>query len=63
MSNIFNTLSDDEVGQITLLAETLNRSTFDLLQEDVGNLKVTIVKGNAPQTLTTGGAAAPAAVP
>ena len=62
MSNTFDSLSDDEVRQIALLVETLDRSSFDFLQLDVGNLKVTIGKGNAPPTLTMG-AAAPAAAP
>jgi acetyl-CoA carboxylase biotin carboxyl carrier protein len=51
MSNTFNSLSDDDVRQIALLVETLERSTFDFLQLDVGNLKVTIGKGNAPLTM------------
>lgn len=62
MSNTFDSLSDDEVRQIALLVETLDRSSFDFLQLDVGNLKVTIGKGNAPPVLTMG-AAAPAAAP
>jgi acetyl-CoA carboxylase biotin carboxyl carrier protein len=63
VSKLFDTLSDDEVRQITLLVETLDRSTFDFLQVDVGNLKVTIGKGNPPQALTVGAAASGAAVP
>ena len=62
MSNTSDSLSDDEVRQIALLVETLDRSTFDYLQVDVGNLKVVIGKGNAQQTLTMGtapGGAAP----
>lgn len=57
MSNTFDSLSDDEVRQIALLVETLDRSSFDFLQLDVGNMKVTIGKGNAPPVA---GAAAPA---
>ena len=57
MSNPFDSLSDDEVRQISLLVETLDRSNFDFLQLDVGNLKVTIGKGNAP--LPTNASAAP----
>lgn len=56
MSNTFDSLSDDEVRQIALLVETLDRSSFDFLQLDVGNLKVTIGKGNAPPTMTMGAA-------
>jgi len=62
LSNAFDSLSDDEVRQIALLVETLDRSSFDFLQLDVGNLKVTIGKGNAPPALAVGGAA-PAAAP
>lgn len=54
MSNLSDSLSDDEVRQIALLVETLDRSAFDYLQVDVGNLKVTIGKGNAPQNLAMG---------
>ena len=56
MSNAFDSLSDDEVRQIALLVETLDRSSFDFLQLDVGNLKVTIGKGNAPPAMTVGAA-------
>ena len=56
MSNTFDSLSDDEVRQIALLVETLDRSSFDFLQLDVGNLKVTIGKGNAPPAMTVGAA-------
>jgi acetyl-CoA carboxylase biotin carboxyl carrier protein len=51
VGNTFNLLSDDDVRQIALLVETLDRSTFDFLQLDVGNLKVMIGKGNAPLTM------------
>ncbi len=54
MSNTFDSLSDDEVRQIALLVETLDRSSFDFLQLDVGNLKVTIGKG--PPAMTMGAA-------
>lgn len=57
MSNTFDSLSDEDVRQIALLVETLDRSTFDYLQVDVGDLKVTIGKG----TQVPGMAAAPAA--
>jgi acetyl-CoA carboxylase biotin carboxyl carrier protein len=38
-------LTDDEVRQIALLVETVERSTFDYLQLELGDLKVTIGKG------------------
>ena len=56
MSNAFDSLSDDEVRQIALLVETLDRSNFDFLQLDVGNLKVTIGKGSAPPATAVGAA-------
>jgi acetyl-CoA carboxylase biotin carboxyl carrier protein len=56
VSNAFDSLSDDEVRQISLLVETLDRSSFDFLQLDVGNLKVTIGKGNAPPATAAGAA-------
>jgi len=37
VSSPLNSLTDDEVRQIALLVETLDRSTFDFLQLDVGN--------------------------
>ena len=47
MSNTFDWMSDDDVRQIALLVESLDRSSFDFLQVNVGDLKVTIGKGNA----------------
>lgn len=48
MSNAFDLLSENEVRQITSLVETLEQSTFDFLQLEVGDMKLTIGKGNAP---------------
>jgi len=45
VSNTFDSLSDEDVRQIARLVETLDRSTFDYLQVDVGDMKVTIGKG------------------
>jgi acetyl-CoA carboxylase biotin carboxyl carrier protein len=53
-----STLSDDEVRQITLLVETLEQSTFDFLQLELGDLKVTIGKGSAPPGLNASAAVA-----
>ncbi len=65
MSNTFDWMSDDDVRQITLLVESLDRSSFDFLRLNVGDLKVTIGKGDASPgdgaTLSVP-AAAPAAV-
>ncbi len=58
MTNVLSSLSDDEVRQIAQLVETLDRSTFDFLQVEMGELKLTIGKGAAPPTI---GATAPVA--
>lgn len=48
MSKTFDLLSENEVRQITSLVETLEQSTFDYLQLELGDMKLTIGKGNAP---------------
>ena len=48
MSNIFGPLSDDEVRQISLLVESLDHSSLDFLQLELGDMKLTISKGNIP---------------
>ena len=53
MSKALSSLSDDEVQQIVLLVETLDQSTFDFLQMELGDLKVTIGKGSVPPTPAT----------
>jgi acetyl-CoA carboxylase biotin carboxyl carrier protein len=40
-------LSEDEVRQISRIIEILNQSTFDYLQIELGELKLTIAKGQA----------------
>ncbi len=65
MSNTFDWMSDDDVRQIALLVESLDRSSFDFLQVNVGDLKVTIGKGDAlpaEAASHSAPAAAPAAV-
>lgn len=57
MSNLLYPLSDDDVRQIALLVETLNQSSLDFLQLELGDTKLTIGKGELP-TVTT--SAAPA---
>ena len=61
MSNNPGTLSDEDVRQITLLVETLDRSTFDYLQVELGDLKVTLGKGAPPNPSAAAGVALPAA--
>ena len=68
MNTTMDTLTDDEVSQISLLIETLDRSTLDFLQIDSGSFKVTISKGGAgplaPLPPTAAAAvSAPAAAP
>ncbi len=58
MSNVFGSLSDDEVRQIAQLVETLDHSNFDFLQLEIGELKLTIGKGAAA---SNSGASAPVA--
>jgi acetyl-CoA carboxylase biotin carboxyl carrier protein len=56
-------LSDDEVRQIGRIIKTLNESSFDFLQMEVGELKLTLSKGplqTAVAVATTAGTAAPA---
>ena len=48
MNDPFSPLSDDEVRQIAQLVETLENSDFDFLQVEVGDLKLTLGKGDAP---------------
>jgi acetyl-CoA carboxylase biotin carboxyl carrier protein len=48
VSSDLSSLSDDDVRQLGRIIETLERSTFDFLQIEVGALKVTIGKGNIP---------------
>lgn len=48
MKNAFGALSDEEVRQITLLVETLDRSGFDFLQLGVGDMTLTLSKGTPP---------------
>ncbi len=67
MSNTFDWMSDDDVRQIALLVESLDRSSFDFLQVNVGDLKVTIGKGDAlpaeAASHSAPAAVAPAAAP
>jgi acetyl-CoA carboxylase biotin carboxyl carrier protein len=58
MPGPFRALSDDEVRQIGLLIESLDRSTFDYLQLEFGDVKLMIGKGAPPEVAATDGAAA-----
>ena len=69
MSNDLSSLSDEHVRQLGRIIETLETSTFDYLQLEVGDLKVTIGKGNvaipdaAPAPAPAAAATAPQAAP
>jgi len=53
-------LTEDEVRRIGRIIETLEQSTFDYLQLELGALKLTVAKGNAAMALPAGAAAASA---
>jgi len=53
VSSPFSSLNDDDIRKIALLVETLDKSTFDFLQLQVGDLKLTIGTGNIQWTERT----------
>jgi len=53
VADAFRLLSDDEVREIGLIIETLERSTFDFLQLEFGDIKLTIGKGQPPTAAAT----------
>ncbi len=63
MSNTFSFLSDEEVRNITVLLEALDKSTFDFLQLQVGDLKLTLSNGKASFTQDAAHAVSPIAMP
>ena len=46
MSNDLSSLGEDHIRQLGRIVETLEQSTFDFLQIEVGDLKVTVGKGD-----------------
>jgi acetyl-CoA carboxylase biotin carboxyl carrier protein len=50
----FDSLTDEDVRQIGLLVEILDRSSFDYLRVDVGHLKIIVGKGAVPAEVTSG---------
>ena len=52
MSGLFYPLSDDDVRQIALLVETLDKSSLDFLELELGDTKLTIGKGEMPVIAT-----------
>jgi acetyl-CoA carboxylase biotin carboxyl carrier protein len=60
VSHTLSLLSDADIRQLAQLIESLDRSAFDFLQVQVGDLKVTIGKGD-PTALAAPAASLPAA--
>jgi acetyl-CoA carboxylase biotin carboxyl carrier protein len=58
VTDALRSLTDDEVRQIGLIIESLDRSTFDFIQLEFGDVKLTIGKGLPPTVI-----AAPQAAP
>jgi acetyl-CoA carboxylase biotin carboxyl carrier protein len=52
VSHTFSLLSDADIRQLTQLIESLDHSAFDFLQLQVGDLKVTIGKGDPAAVAT-----------
>jgi acetyl-CoA carboxylase biotin carboxyl carrier protein len=50
MSGQLESLSDDEIHKIALIIDALEKSTFDFLQLQVGDIKLTIGTGSLPTT-------------
>jgi acetyl-CoA carboxylase biotin carboxyl carrier protein len=57
MNDRAKSFSDEEIQQLTALIETLERSTFDYVHVELGELKVTIGKGTPPAGGLSGGPA------
>jgi acetyl-CoA carboxylase biotin carboxyl carrier protein len=53
VSDDLSTLNEEHVRQIGRIIDVLERSTFDFLQVEVGELKVTVGKGNIPVSAAT----------
>jgi acetyl-CoA carboxylase biotin carboxyl carrier protein len=53
VKNAYGALSDEEVRQLTLLIEALDRSGFDFLQLGVGDMTLTLSKGTPPPAQMT----------
>ncbi len=66
MSNSLGALSEADICQLMSLIESLEHSTFDFLQLEIGDLKVTIGKGDGPfpaDVPASGNATRPGATP
>lgn len=63
MSDGLNALQDEDIQKLVKLIESLESSTFDYLQLQVGDVKVTIGKGAAPMGAVPMNAVLTSAVP
>ncbi len=63
MNDTLSPLSDEEVRQVAALVETLENSNFDFLQLQIGDLKLTLGKGEPPAASGAAPSVAPAAAP
>jgi len=63
VSSLFYPLSDDDVRQIALLVESLDKSSLDFLELELGDTKLTIGKGEMPVVTAPAGSSPPAAPP
>ena len=61
MSDSLSSLKEEDVQQLAKIIESLEQSAFDYLQLQVGDMKVTIGKGNVPAAAGAPAYAAPAA--
>lgn len=57
MADGIRALSDEEVRQIRLIIESLDRSTFDFLQLEFGDVRLTLGRGNPPPEAVAGASA------
>jgi acetyl-CoA carboxylase biotin carboxyl carrier protein len=57
MADGIRALSDEEVRQIRLIIESLDRSTFDFLQLEFGDVRLTLGRGNPPPEAAAGAGA------
>ena len=65
MTKVDSPLSEEELRQIAAIVEALDRSSLTFLQLQIGDMSLTIGKGDAPPAMTTATApvAAPASAP
>jgi acetyl-CoA carboxylase biotin carboxyl carrier protein len=63
VSGLFYPLSDDDVRQIALLVETLDKSSLDFLELELGDTKLTIGKGEMPVVTARAASSRPTAPP